>query len=527
MINQAVSIRKSPYNEFDGYNKNPQFVMNRQQLIPQQTEEEKQGHKLAYSIGISALVVGFGLLGLMRGTPKNLTKYLEKMKEFIEQKIEKSRHNKSLKLLNKGYNYALNKVNSLILKSESINNFTSLKDAGFKYIMDKTKFTRKIHQGITKLFKKASHATVKTSWANTIHQFKKNFTSLDKIDSELLSKKGNESVTINGISKTVKEWVSIIKKDREIMLKTLGENSSSSMLSKREQIMQEATNNLDKLTLATIKRYKNPRLYNSFVADDFIRKHKENMLSEMLNFRKIISISPADKQNFTINYIKKAENILIDSSPEILKNIGLLKSAIKNNISGKEIALVIDEIIKTLPENKVKPKNIKKITGYLNQAKTMIQSSDSGKMQEMLAIYKELAPNDYKKILKEMNASIKALDHSIDTEAVQYFDKVRDLQIGSAPTDVLSIVGSGAYIGYALNETKNKDEKYSIMLKEGIPVLTAVGTSLYCTARLVSGSKAMLLGLLSGWLMGQAGIYTDNLRKKYFPANSETTPKAV
>ena len=89
------------------------------------------------------------------------------------------------------------------------------------------------------------------------------------------------------------------------------------------------------------------------------------------------------------------------------------------------------------------------------------------------------------------------------------------MRLGSAPTDVLSILMTGGAVGYYLNKSDNKDEKCSVTIKYGIPAIGAIATSLYCTARLVSGGKAMFFGLISGWLMNKAGVLVDDARKKY------------
>ena len=80
---------------------------------------------------------------------------------------------------------------------------------------------------------------------------------------------------------------------------------------------------------------------------------------------------------------------------------------------------------------------------------------------------------------------------------------------------MLSILGTVGTVGYFLNKSKDKDEKYSVAIKYGIPAIGAIATSLYCTARLVAGGKALLFGLVSGWLMNKAGEAVDNARKKY------------
>ena len=159
---------------------------------------------------------------------------------------------------------------------------------------------------------------------------------------------------------------------------------------------------------------------------------------------------------------------------------------------------------------------VKSISTYVSEVEDIISKSSKGELQEILTAYKSILPrNEYLKLKSKVESAVKSLDKSIDTETIQYFDKARDLKLGSAPTDVLSIIGAVGAVGYYLGHAENKDERTSVSLKYGIPAIGAIATSLYCTARLVSGGKALLFGLLSGWAMNKAGVLVDDTRKKY------------
>ena len=159
---------------------------------------------------------------------------------------------------------------------------------------------------------------------------------------------------------------------------------------------------------------------------------------------------------------------------------------------------------------------VKAISSYVSEVEDIIAKSSKGELQEILTAYKSILPrNEYLKLKSKVQSAVKSLDKSIDTETIQYFDKARDLKLGSAPTDVLSILAAVGAVGYYLGHAENKDEKTSVSLKYGIPAIGAIATSLYCTARLVSGGKAILFGLLSGWAMNKAGVLVDDTRKKY------------
>ena len=159
---------------------------------------------------------------------------------------------------------------------------------------------------------------------------------------------------------------------------------------------------------------------------------------------------------------------------------------------------------------------MKAITTYVSEVENIISKSSKGELQEILSAYKGLLPRDeYLKLKSHVNSAVKSLDKSIDIETVQYFDKARDLKLGSAPTDVLSIIFTAGAVGYYLNKAESKDDKYSVSLKYGIPAIGAIATSLYSTARLVAGGKALVFGLISGWIMNKLGILVDDARKKY------------
>ena len=236
-------------------------------------------------------------------------------------------------------------------------------------------------------------------------------------------------------------------------------------------------------------------------------------------FRNKMTYSIQDKYDFAKSFIKKAEACI---NPEDTDSIGLITN-IKRNLrlgnNPEKFAENIDELKKVLSQSaekfKTSPEDLNIINSFLDEAKRVLAGNERGAMQEILEIYKATLPaKEYNKIRSAMLKSVKALDKSIDTESVQYFDKVRDLVVGSAPTDVLSILGTGGVIAVGLNKAKDRDEKTSITLKYGIPAIGAIATSVYCTASLLSGSKSLIFGLLSGWAFNKIGVIVDNWRKK-------------
>jgi len=146
-------------------------------------------------------------------------------------------------------------------------------------------------------------------------------------------------------------------------------------------------------------------------------------------------------------------------------------------------------------------------------------------MDEILNIYKEALPeNEFLKIQKQAQSSMKSLNKSINTETNKLFDKLRDLEIGSAPTEILGLVTTTGAIGWGLTKAENKDERTSVALKYGIPAFGAILTSLYCTMGLISGGAALFLGLTAGGALNKIGEAADEFRKK-FNESPTTIPK--
>lgn len=538
MIDQVgnISYKESPFYNFSQSGRVKNFYVEKK-YIPK--EDKSNNHKVIVTLATSALALGFGILAIM-GAPKGTSKLLNKIKNILEKKIAQTKASKAGENVNQFYLSSLNKVNSIIEKSESINNFTSIKDALCKKLMEKRQWSRKIYEKITKLFEKTSRETVVASWQNTKHKMHKTFTSMEKIDKEILATKGEKAITINGITKKGKEWLEIIKNNRQNITEILETNTSKGKSIARYKKIKTATEHLDDVTIEIFKDWKNRNLYQTFAADRVILKDKAELFDELMSFRKQISYTREDKLNLVKGIIKKIENYTATSDYSILQQFNKLKSDLnlKAGIDDKTLLRELEDLQKALKDGKVKvdaenhvfemlAKSQKIITGKDNAYGEIAARMPEGKLDEILKIYKALIPEKYSKIEKMATNATKAIDNSINIESEQFFDKVRDLQIGSAPTDALSILGSAAMIGVGLAKAKDNDERVSVTLKAGIPVLGAVATSLYCTARLISGGKAMAVGLLSGYVLNKIGEKTDDIRKKYITFKPESNANAL
>ena len=528
MINQVLSTNTSQRSAFSNFSQPKNGYYINAPFNNEETQRKESNHKLGKTIAVSALVVGFGTLAILSGGfNKGTAKFLNKWKLKLQQKMAQSSKFKNF------YRFAVGKIDSFLSKSESINNFTTLKDVFFQRLMwgkdGNRSFTRKIHEGITKYFDKVSRKTVNSSYSNTYDKFAGLSEYFASVNEKVLKNHNNDPKYQNIIN-TINKRVATVNNNLE---KGFGINV-------RNERLKEIKSSSDGLfeffwdaSLKDVRNFKSKNMWQSFIAEDYLLPAKLQLGNKVGILRQAITHDILDNYKASM---KAFENIQKFVNPSDISTNEVLNT-LRNNLSSYKKLSGKDEVAQRLELNKEIIKNlkdlrsnfskmskeydyssnaVKSISSYVAEVEEIISKSSKGELQEILTLYKNILPrNEYLKLKSKVHSAIKSLDKSIDIETVQYFDKARDLKLGSAPTDVLSILGAVGTVGYYLNKAETTDDKYSVSLKYGIPAIGAIATSLYCTARLVSGGKAMLLGLLSGWVMNKAGVVVDDARKKY------------
>ena len=526
MINQVLSVNTAQTRAFSNFSqpKNGYYIN-----APFNEEEKKENnHKLGKTIAISALVVGCGTLAVLSGgLNKGKAKLLNRWRLKLGQMMAKGSRFKNF------YRFTAGKIDTFLAKTESINNFTTLKDVAFQRLMwgkdGSRSFTRKIHEGVTKFFDRISRKTVNSSYSNTYDKFAGLTEYFASVNEKILSRRGNDPKYAN-IIENINRRIATVNTNLD---KGFGINARNERLKE----IQKASDGLFEFfwdaSLSDVRNFKSKNMWQSFIAEDYLIPAKLQLGNRAGLLRQTITHDINDNYKATI---KALDNIQKFVNPSDMSTNDILNS-LRNNLnkykklSGKEEIVQRNELNKEIITNLRKLGDnftemsskynynsdaAKAISKYVSEVENIISKSSKGELQEILTLYKGILPrSEYLKLKAKVNSAIKSLDKSIDIETIQYFDKARDLKLGSAPTDVLSILGAVGAVGYYLNKAESKDDKYSVSLRYGIPAIGAIATSLYCTARLVSGGKAMLFGLLSGWAMNKAGVVVDDARKKY------------
>ena len=490
----------------------------------------------AYTIVTLAAVCSFVMLS--KGFQKNANKFLTKIKKELEEKLGDTSFSDSKKQGN-FYRFFIRRLNSFIKKSESINNITSLKDILFMKLMYKTKPTKIIHEKISKYFKKISQKTVFDSYKKTSNQFNKIYKTFDELDEFILKNSPDEIIEFEGKQYTKKELVEMARDNRYFVKTTVDAFMDKSAIKNRYNYIKEVTSTLySTFWDASFKdfwsknnKFQRKEMWQTFIAAEQIKGNKTQLADRISVARKVISFTKNDFINNIYECIKAIDSIIPVQDKDGIESIRKLELYSQNHdifLNNKDEFL---KELKKLKEYRFKLGSIKEadkaIEDYKKQNIELIEKQiadmepgmlndiDQGALQKMLNIYYKIAPLELEKtgILSAVKKAIKSFDESVNTECVDFFDKMRDLQLGSAPTDVLTILFSFIVLSYGFGREKEKDKRISVILKSGIPIAGGIATSMYSAAKLVSGGKSILLGLLSGIALNQLGVITNNIYK--------------
>lgn len=516
-------------------------------LTPEEAQKTNDINAFGLSIAGATLLVAGAIFILLKGG-FGANKYLDKMKKYFEARSQKlkldTETNPKMLAVNE---WIIRAINFVKTRSEAINNFTTLKDYSLKRFMCRKKdnLGSKIHKGITNIFEKIAKRTVKNSYSDTRKMFKTSIRSTDKINGEIL-KDTQGLLEINGKKQSKIQWLTTLTEKNKELTKLIHRYFSEPKVESRFQTLKQATDKLEKdFDKNGYLWFWTPEVLKNFVAETKMLNSKTKIQKDAEAFKKEISYSFSDFTKEAEQHIIKMTKLvkfndtkkiqilreLRRDYKDLAKNYGeQTQEEIRENIQ-KNIANLRHEI---LFSNDIDSKVSKELLGNLEELNNH-QDFKKGLVEEILDIYKALLPKGkYEKLEALYRQSVKSLDDSIRIETEDFTNKLRDLTLGSAPTDVITLLSGFGTLGYFLLKSENTQERTGVALKYGIPALTFIGTSLYFNARLYAGTKAMFYGGIATWIIGKIGelandIYIHELKKsgKYISPkspNTETKP---
>ena len=127
-----------------------------------------------------------------------------------------------------------------------------------------------------------------------------------------------------------------------------------------------------------------------------------------------------------------------------------------------------------------------------------------------------------------MTKAAKRLTNANKCECISYFDKKRDLVLGSAPTDIVSGLFLLGIAGTAIGRADDNQEKISKALTKAFPAFAGIGVNLAMASLLYSGIVGMGVGSASGWILSLLGSKIDKtfVSKNNKPQKNNSNQKA-
>ena len=537
-INSIYTPRRNPFGSVScstgsdywlgGNEQNPKISESHVSILPDpiilNPEEARKTNNLkiiGLSIASVTVLSAAGIFLLLRGGPKGVAKGFQTLRNYLERKVQKS---KLVGIDAPKYETMLNNIDYWTKRSQAINNFTTIKDFAFKKLMSGNKYTNKIHKTITSTFEKLGIKTLVRSYSAA----SKAFAKLEKANNQVILELENNNdlskiITIKGISKTKQEWIELAKEKSTAISSLYKSNFNEENRKLRYAKIKAMTNNLEKSfnEKGILWFLKDDTIYN-FVADSKIHSDKIKIQKNLKDIKQQISYTTKDLYKQAEETIMQISSALNPTDIKALKLLNKVRGNYKTMANGGRIDANImngdlwDLETEILRNTYARLRADIDIDVLLKDLKSLFEKFEPGNVEQVLDIYKSILPKEeYEKIAKDYSKAVKLLNKSIKLETDDFINKSRDLTLGSAPTDILTILGGFGTLLYYLGKSDNSQERTAITLKYGIPALVGIGASLYGNARLFAGSKSLAFAAISSFIANRIGTFANNIYENH------------
>ncbi len=432
---------------------------------------------------------------------------------------------------------------------QAASNFTAVKDLLFDKIFRKNNITAKYAQNARNFAKKVVDGTLSKQYdkagvkINDITSLvqKYNIKNIDEI-----LKTQNPSITIKGVTKNLAEWREDLIKHSSELQECFNEGFSLGARQARSDLRDNLLKGLaEKIYRKLFKqgKWKNPDTYKAYITEvetrdvqkilkDNVTKVRKNVTNNIDSIHDNIkselsklkfSINPKDKTSIEIyNAVKK-------NLDEFKNCSGINETEARKIISDKMI-VDIDKIISKISKGNMYSNHEKEeLILTAEKIKLQLQTADKkGALENLMTVLKGLnskeAEFNGKKVISDfqfrkfdnLSKQISStLNQAADKESGVYFLKQAEMEVGSAATDIFSIlfpIGVGAY---AVGKCNNNDERISATLKTCIPLIGMFSTFIYGTTKMLAGAKNLIFSSISAFILNKFGAYIDELYKNY------------
>lgn len=281
-------------------------------------------------------------------------------------------------------------------------------------------------------------------------------------------------------------------------------------------------------TMLNSRKNKNIKQYKSYLTMDLSAQKRNAVYSELMGTKKIITNDIEDNYNALKNElnnikinIRSADTEAVEKASQLSKCLDIYRKLNGTNENEKR-AVLRPEIEKTLTElldqlsGNPQYQNIEKAANKIKEILNP-EITKKGLAQETITVIKNEFGKDsleYKSAVKGLLRLKDNLNNAIETEMTAC-EKLAELRVGSALTDVLGILAPAALGTGLVIKEKTKEERISKTLTQGIPIIGGIATAYYGTTRMFTGPKNLAIGLGTAYLLNVLGTAVDKFYKKY------------
>ncbi len=511
--------------------------------------------KILFGSTLASTILTVGLLSLLlaKGPHGSSFKKLSKVSDQLTDKILTNQNSSTKTFRNNTIFYARKGTKKTIEGLQAASNFTAIKDWLANKLLRKNKAGSKFADKSKSYFKKivdkplgkqynAAEIKVK-DLSSLLKHFKledlSNLSAADKM----------QKITIKDKTQTLEEWLEQLFLHSENLENVYDKNFSLGARklrnTKRNSLLSNVSNLIEERFFKSKKSIFNLKNYKTYVTEDVTQEAQKTLRKDILNAkREVTNNIPAVHENIKTKLtnfsqaIKPSDNETREITQQIKNLLEEFKTCSGANEAQKrsEISTKISSNIKKI-ENTIKGNNIyssKEQKNMLDYLKSILKSiedgeyNSKGELEEIMTILnglnksgfsangkKIITDSEYKEFSKLSSAIRKNLNKAAELEAGEYFLKQAELEVGSAPTDILSILfplGAGIF---AIGTSEDKDERISKTLTTCIPLVGTFAAFVYSTTRMFSGAKSLGFSLASGAILSKLGSYSDKLYKQY------------
>ena len=557
MVQNNTIQNNNIFNSFPRYNLTGQKKMN--PLAGSALEDDSiyirkkaKKKKILFGSTLASTILTAGILGLVfaKGFHGGSFKKLSKITEHLSDKIAESSHKSTKNAANSAVYYARKGTKRTIEGLQATSNFTAFKDWMANKLFRKTKVTSAFANKSTSVFKKIVDKTLGKQYSKAEIKVRDMSSLLKHYSTGNLSELNPATkIKIKNETYTLQELTQKLSSLSQQLENTYDNNFSLGARKARDKKRTKLISNVsdeiynrffkDKNSLFKLKNY------TSYVTEDVTKDAQKTLEKEILKGKREVTNNIShiygnikNKLNNFSEYVKPSDSQTREAVQNLKQNFDKFKSC-----SGQNESELRQKISTQILENIDNLKNLVTKSGNYNQteqqnmlrrlegiSKAVEQSGNNSKgiLEEIMTLLKGLnkqnimSDTDYKEFSKMYSGIKNNLDKAANLEAGEYFLKQAELKVGSAPTDVLSLIfpiGTGAI---AIATGEDKDEKISKVLNTCIPLVGTFATFIYGTTKMMSGAKNLIFSFVSGAILGKIGSYCDKLYQKYKQTGSIT-----